>query len=365
MFMVSNDYSVSTSHSSNLTPARRRRLLPKLLFSGVVAVFGVGFCELALRLLAPQPPSWLDVYRRHPALALYTLQPNVERLVDTGESRWTVRTDADGFRASKQLYSRGPIVLCLGDSFMFGHGVEHDQSVVGLLQSSAETTTRYINASVPGYGPIQYKQVLEYLIGTGIRPRRLLIGTYVGNDFHDCAWQKDAQVKNGVLGNRGDLRSAIKMNSHLYRLLSKGYHHFVRGQDEAFQFQDAMEIAKNWEDGLLKKATSAYRENFQQIATICRDHSIELVVLGIPHRKAVETRNAMKTPDRDPDLPMHHAEKIFADLSISFVDLTGALAQHEAADVYLRHDGHLTPLGHRVIAEFLVERFPHPSAQIP
>ena len=88
------------SGSKRLSPARRvvYGVMTVVLVSIVTIVIG----ELGVRIVAPQPASWLDVYRRHPALPFYALAPHVERLIDTGETRWTVFTDEHGYRVSER-----------------------------------------------------------------------------------------------------------------------------------------------------------------------------------------------------------------------------------------------------------------------
>ena len=107
------------SGSKRLSPARRvvYGVMTLVLVSIVTIVIG----ELGVRLAAPQPASWLDVYRRHPTLPFYTLAPHVERFIDTGETRWTVFTDEHGYRvsqrdakASRPTDTARPVALVLG-----------------------------------------------------------------------------------------------------------------------------------------------------------------------------------------------------------------------------------------------------------
>ena len=117
-----------------------------------------------------------------------------------------------------------PWTLCLGDSFLFGHGVDHEQSFVGRLQHDHVGDMDYVNAGVPGYGPVQYRRVLEYRLQQGPPPDRLLIATFLGNDFQDCVWNKDLPVTDGILGKRASWTDAVKQHSHLYRLATRVYH---------------------------------------------------------------------------------------------------------------------------------------------
>jgi hypothetical protein len=122
-------------------------------------------------------------------------------------------------------------VWCLGDSFTFGHGVDYDQSYVGLLSADVKPRWHFCNTAVPGYGPVQYRQLLQYHLDRGSQPSAVLVGTYVGNDFFDCIWGKDIPVVDGILGERKTWKTPVKRNSHLYRLCSKIYHNlFLRSR---------------------------------------------------------------------------------------------------------------------------------------
>jgi hypothetical protein len=156
----------------------------------------LGFAEIVLRFLFPQPPSWLAIYQTDPELG-HALLPNTVVRVATGETDWTVRTDGRGLRAGTGPQNERPCdVLWLGDSFAFGHGVEYEETFVALEQSR-HPQTRICNAAVPGYGPVHYRRIAERLLGSGLAVGALWVATYVGNDFHDCVAQKQHPVNTG------------------------------------------------------------------------------------------------------------------------------------------------------------------------
>jgi len=267
-----------------------RRLLLKLallLFGGCVALT---LGEAAVRIISPQPPSWLDVYRRHPTLDVFALQPNVDRFVDTGETRWTVYTDGSGFRISKGQNDDAdlPVALWLGDSMTFAHGVDHRDSFVGLLNANEGRRYRFVNAAVPAYGPVQYRQTLEYLLEQGLNPRVVLVATFMGNDFYDCVWNKDRPVVDGIIGKRRTLKGFIKRRSHLYRLVSKVYHQLALGEAGARKSEEELSLEESWKHGILKQGLERYRIEFNRIADICRERSISLLVVLIPPRSTVK-----------------------------------------------------------------------------
>lgn len=326
------------------------------LASLLVSVAMLPAAEVAVRLVAPRPPSWLAVYRRHPVLPTFALQPGARAEVDTGESRWTVRTDGRGFRvplADRPPDDR-PVALWLGDSYTFGQGVEYEDSFVGRLEADPARAVAHVNSAVGGYGPVQYRQTLEYLLSTGVRPRVVLLGTFLGNDFHDCIWSKDEPVRAGVLGDDGGAKSFLKRSSHLYRLAAAALHRFSpRRADQAVVDRELSDPA-SWSDGALRDAARIYREELGRIAALCQDHGVELRVLVIPRSTAVAARAREAGPagaGAGPALPVERALSILRDLGIRGLDLTPRLANRPVSDTYFHFDGHFTPLGHALAAE--------------
>ena len=224
----------------------------------------------------------------HPSLETYAIEPNVNTVVDIGEGRYTVRTDENGWRIGSNgssVTDQRPVVLVIGDSYTFGHGVSYEDSMVGRLDASTNLNLRPINAGVGGYGPVQYRMVLEYLLGESLDPRFVLLIVCTGNDFHDCIWTKNRLVADGILNNPRTLRAWVKRSSHLYRLFSKAYHQYgPSSADPQRQSHRELAIAENWETGRLAKARTLF---FQRVgenerlvssavaATRCGDNSYE------------------------------------------------------------------------------------------
>ena len=266
-----------------------RRTLGRMLLLVISLSAALALAEGVVRLIAPQQPSWLDVFRRHPVLP-YALQPNVERHIDTGESAWSVYTDADGFRCSGKKVTTPPeaqVVLVLGDSFTFGLGVDYEETFAGVLQSSLGSAFRVVNAGVEGYGPRQYNASLAYLLGNGLSPRYVIVATFLGNDFHDCVWGKDLPVIDGVLGNETTLRGFVKRNSHLYRLVSRGYHILGRGATSKELSPTAPDLysENRWQEAPLHRCIPIYRDEFRAMFQTCKARKIGFLVCIIPEKE--------------------------------------------------------------------------------
>jgi hypothetical protein len=318
--------------------------------------------EVAVRLIAPQPASWLAIYRDHPVLP-YALQPGVHALIDTGDSRWTVHTDEHGFRVPERAAgpSGPPILLWLGDSFTFGYGVDFEKSFVGLLALDRNARHRHIDAAVGGYGPTQYRQMLEYLFNGGFRPAAVIIPVFLGNDFDDTISDKKAPVRNGILGDDGGLKSFFKRHFHLYRLVAAARHRLhPTGVSQGVLEMNA--DARAWTDGPLRQADAIFRQEFERIGSICRSQAIDLRVLLIPGPGMVDSleKGTSRTADgaRDQSLPRKHALSALRDLQISFLDLTPMLVEHPVTETYFFFDGHFTPRGHQLVKDAVAREWP-------
>lgn len=329
------------------------RAIAAILTLGLAGLVSIALAEGVVRVAAPQPPSWLGIYRAHPVLP-YALQPGASFRVDTGATRWSVHVDAAGMRvgeAPPPAAPEAPLLLLLGDSFAFGHGVEYEESIGGLL--AADGRLRVANAALPGWGPVQYREMLDFQLAEGRVPDRVLLAIYVGNDFHDCVWDRNVPVRNGILGDPGGVRSWVKRSSHLYRLLSKAYHAFAEPEpgDRYGTVQELVRPAA-WSEPPLVQALPLFRGALAQIAATAAARGIDVRAVVIPASDTVDAvaRGAAATPDWDPLLPNRKSAEALEAAGIPFVDVTGALAKAGARASYLPFDGHLTPAANRVVA---------------
>jgi hypothetical protein len=306
--------------------------------------------ELGLRVFVPQPKSWPEIYRVLPEPLSYGLAPNASSLVDTHETRWHACTDGAGFRVASPGRQPPdlPQVLVLGDSFAFGFGVDYEQSFVGMLNALPDAPAWFVNAGVAGYGPTQYRLVLERQLAGGQPPRAVIAVSYLGNDFQDCVWDKHTPVKDGALGETGSMRDLLKRHLHAYRLFAKAWHAWNPTR-KTLQFQQAFD-PRSWTEPFFVSARGTYREEFQRMAAACRARSIPFLVVLIPPREAV---GAAGEPEGGPhfELPVTMARETLQELDIACIDTTPALAQLGAERAYFAIDGHLTPAAHQLVRD--------------
>lgn len=315
--------------------------------------------EVLIRLVAPQPKSWLEIYRRHPELPFHALLPNENHTASTGESSWTVRTDDFGFRCHEPAAAAGAGgVLWLGDSFAFGHGVDYELSFIGRLALASAGRVRHWNSGVPGYGPVQYEQVFRYY-EPRLRPRFAVICLYVGNDFHDCLWQKDGPVSDGILGKGAGLAQFVKANSHLYRLLAASAHRLGLGAPRSYaEVERQLRTPEEWRGPFLTEAMVRTRQAIGSLVSAAHTAGVDLHAVIIPTAAAVAFAAAPGSTDGDPLLPVQRMREILTESGIDFLDASEVLRGLSAEAVFYRFDGHLTPLAHERVARALGERWP-------
>jgi hypothetical protein len=113
--------------------------------------------------------------------------------VRAGEASFTYAADLHGFRNTMPWPAQADVVS-VGDSFVFGFGVNDDQTWIRLLADSLPGS-RVINLALPGQGPQQYLGAYQEF-GVPLKPKLLLFGLFPGNDVVD-AKRLDGWLREG------------------------------------------------------------------------------------------------------------------------------------------------------------------------
>ena len=132
----------------------------------------------------------------HPYIG-YLGTPN-ETYVQTGRDfRALIQTDGYGFRNAWPWPEKAEIVA-VGDSVVFGYGVEHNQAWPTILEKKLPGN-HLINLGLVGAGSQQYLRLFE-TFGTRLHPKLLLVGFLVRNDFSND-YMFNRWLKSGAGGN--------------------------------------------------------------------------------------------------------------------------------------------------------------------
>jgi len=330
----------------------------------LAVVLGAGFAlmELAVRIVLPQPASWLSIYAAPTGKLPFEIQRNIDHLIDTGDTRWRILTDDKGYRRPSEPVAPedAPIVLVVGDSFGFAYGVDYEESFAHHLDVATGTTARVLNVSVPGFGPPHERLRLEEVFESGIRPAAVLLQLYGGNDWGDCVWEKAAEVKDGLLLTASDAegwKGEIKRNLHLYRAAAKAYHKLAPPPKQA-RFFDLYQ-PEAWDQPFLTDAQRVMTEEVQKIKALCEAHGATLFVAFIPTIESVADAAGEPRPEvlagLDLQQPATRATSMLDALGVPRLDLTPALAEVGSQQTYSSWHRHFLPRGNEVAADAIME----------
>jgi lysophospholipase L1-like esterase len=145
------------------------------IISLVILLILVALIEGAVRWLYPEiPPQFSD--RRLFDGHKYGRTYGYKSLASGEELGALVMTDEHGFRTSARSRQRiisEEQILVLGDSVSVGVGVEAEQTYPSLLED--KLGKRVLNASVTGYGIVDYAEVLGHIAGN-FKPQLVIVG---------------------------------------------------------------------------------------------------------------------------------------------------------------------------------------------
>lgn len=150
--------------------------------------------EVLARALAPPAIPSLALFRSTPEIG-YELRPGHRDVGPRGEA---IRIDSSGFRGAGSDDALGAErVLVLGDSFVFGLGVEEEQTFPAALERELGGAVRVLNAGVPGYNLLQSVARLE-LLSAQLEPRVIVLG-FLENDLHNVQSPDHEVTPEGTL----------------------------------------------------------------------------------------------------------------------------------------------------------------------
>lgn len=154
----------------------------KLLLAGLSLGVSLGLAELGARALHRGAYPFLNLFVADAALGV-KLAPHAHTRVRSQKGRVTdVTTNALGFRGPEWTPAAGTVpgrVLLLGDSQMFGYGVPYEASLAHLLPGT-------LDAAVPSWGPAEYVRALAELAPV-YRPEVVLFVANAANDWFETS----------------------------------------------------------------------------------------------------------------------------------------------------------------------------------
>ena len=315
--------------------------LPELLLIVGSLVFVTLLGEIALRISGQYRPNPYPPQCIRPGL-VEAYEPYGYRLIPSRRTTYSYPQDnprtlslisnRDGFRASRELDERDarPRVLILGDSFVFGDGVEESERFTNVLET-LKPSWRIDNLGMVGYGPDLMLRALE-VVGLKLKPALVVF----------CMYTDDFRRVRPEYAGTGFLIPRYKLESG--RLVSTPY--------PKPYFWDRLSISvaankilwnyTNWQWDL----NQAILDRFEQLADQQPFQKAIIFLPGTDDTRADQERRSWLR-----QYASRHATP--------FLDLSDAIHKM-GKQVFIKDNPHLNPAGHQVLAReldrFLSER---------
>jgi hypothetical protein len=333
------------------------------------------------------PPDRLWVYR-----------PGAEIHWDFVESGLvqTIRVDEMGFcNPTPDAYRHEKFdVVTIGDSFTFCTTVDPDETWSSVLGELSGLTV--YNLGQPGRGPHEYVQLLKRF-GLSRHPRIVVMNVYEGNDFRDAYLFHEARLQAGggaapppcPFGSEPLCsafltlkRSLIGRVSYAYSFLSGSAWWLAasaRQSEIDFQYEvrfadgdtlgmnsrngdrDEVEFARMLVDGTL--GGDLLEDALSSFVALAAEHRFTPIVVYTPSAyTAYEGMTTFDDPTIEATMRAYsrglraYFSAAAKRLGFAYVDLTEAIntaarSSRRDALLYFQTNVHLTPAGHRLVAE--------------
>lgn len=352
---------------------KRRPLLRRLGAVVLSSLLGLGILEIALRTLPLKRASTLanevytaygsfpgGIYFTEPETQINFMVPNFETENFWNGYSWRHRTDGLGFRNPPGLKDRS--LLLLGDSLIYGHGVEEEQTVAHLLRAQGRPAY-----NMARQGDCLYQQyVLLRLYSGDLAPRTVVLFVFL-NDFSDLLFYRTREEVEQMPELRLDDRALrqrvadLGRNPHypprrqLYRSRSLRLLRGVAKSLSSGNWMAQAEAAPAGEDDLAAAVLQPERfalasRYYRRVLAECqrlaaeKDADLKVVLLDVGAGVGSDGRRAYER------LRLFLGETS-REGGFSFTTTAGVF--EGCGDCFLPNDGHFSPQGHARLARFL------------
>ncbi len=226
----------------------------------------------------------------------WALKPSLEKIHQTPEYSITIETNSRGQR-SPETETESFQILALGDSFVFGQGVEQNQVFTARLSESLQEKGKSVsitNTGVPGYSTKQELSVLEQYLEKE-SPDLAILGFFAGNDVYgNLENEFRYQIENGCLKARpqpaNDLKGFLRNNLKSYgffaekiravpilreMLMALGLMHEKRPPAHLLSLENPVPEP-------MEQAWKETEEQLERAQEIAQEHNLKIVVVTIP-----------------------------------------------------------------------------------
>ena len=275
---------------------------------------------------------------------------------NNGDFRVRVQINEHGLRNPESVDAAADRIWIVGDSMAFGWGVERDETYTSVL--ARETGLPTFNVASPGTDVCGYQTLLARM-PEGLRPRAVVVGLILENDVHayDCRRraipqpEPDKETEAAVPKSWSDVKVFLIDNSAFYNFLAITLKRVGVVRE---LLVDIGLIAKEhaYEERVRREDLKSLIEGTAKAIADLRDKlpaPTPVAVLIAPTRFEIRDGNPLHVEMR---------ERMVAALSIRGLDVVDplpGLVSEGFAPTHFVHDGHWSPLGHRIAGQALAQ----------
>ncbi len=250
----------------------------------------------------------------------------------------SVTIDATGLRSCPE--SSSPLLLTLGDSSIFGHGLADMDTLHGQLGVATAGAYRACTAAVPGYSSLQTRVFLDEQ-GWSMGARVIVIGNQWSDNQFD--YFPDATLLGALSGPSGAAESVL-IDSALYRFLAG-----VLGRPTTYSVY--WKSRDSW-GGVRRVPLETYADNLRWMLAEARSRGVGVVFLTLANRRTLQYESV-----HEPWTPYVEYRTTLARVAgVPIVDATPILrASGEAVEALFMDEMHPTALGNQLVASELAK----------
>jgi hypothetical protein len=331
----------------------------------------------------------------------------------THEFDSVVSTNKFGFRGDVRIINEKQIII-IGDSQIYGWGLNDDQTFPYLLESILRLNNQNINVynlGVPGTNTIDHILTAKYYIKR-FKPTIAIVGIGISDDFQQVFEQSQQLYKLNILENNEDLylknyKKIIKdFYPNIYSLLKN-----IRNYNLNELFNGYLLATKDWKNiskeqykkdypieliELMKKGfinpgifqfVSNYPNrnllfykniladnnspenkilkeiisNFKDLKKIADENNTQLLLLSVPSGAFVKSKNfeiqkiygfSLSNEDLETFLPEVILKKMSSEIDLNFIETLRLFRQFEE-DFFFPYDGHLNVEGSKLVSKIV------------
>lgn len=306
-------------------------------------------------------PDWLRVVRLkfpHPRPDLPDSgAPNSEvPMLSMGEYDLKIRYNRHGFRDKRDVTeSREDEIIFLGDSQIFGYGVQEQKRISELVgdKLGVGTYNLALPANIRGY-----KQLLDFATRNGARAQRLVVGISMETDIHaypplEQSMESQAQhsVKKDFRARLLPYKIWLSEHSALYSTVTNFVHESHVLREYAYKVGLIVNEAPDNPDSPVVKNQAWNPQVIEQSVTVLQDLCAgrDCTVAIIPSRALWASK--------DPQTEARVHETLVAKLEARGLTVVDPRSRMEAEGTPLGYffpvDGHINLSGHALLAELI------------